>query len=135
MSNTIDNPIEYAKNIVGQEPLSRLLGITVEEVREGYARCSLTIKPEHLNAVERSHGAVISAVAGQALSIASNSTGVMALVINVNLNFISSASEGERIFSESSSLNIGKKVSVWKVEVRGKEDRLIASGEGTFYHK
>jgi hypothetical protein len=53
MSKEITNPIEYAKEIVGRDPMAVFLGITVEEVRQGFARCSLVIKPDYLNSIER----------------------------------------------------------------------------------
>ena len=50
---TIENPVEYAREVVGRDPMATHLSIEVEEVRSGYARCSVTIRPEYLNAVER----------------------------------------------------------------------------------
>ncbi len=135
MSESVKDPVSYARDVVGKDPLATFLGIMVDEVREGYARCAVTIKPEHLNAVERAHGAIIYALADQAFAVASNSTGVMALALNFNINYVAAATDGERIFSEATPVNVGKRVSVWDVEVRGSEDRLIARGQGVAYHK
>ncbi len=131
----VRDPVSYARDVVGRDPFATYLGIEVEEVREGYARCSITVRPDFLNAVERAHGAVVYAVADQALAVAANSTGVMALALNVSMNYISAATDGERVFSEAEPANLGKKVSVWSITVRGSEDRLIAAGTGIAYHK
>lgn len=135
MESYINDPVGYAKDVVGRDPMATFLGIEVEDVRSGYARCSVTIKPEFLNAVERAHGAIICAVMDQALAVASNSTGNMAVSLNFSVNYISGAIDGEKIFAEATPVNIGKKVSVWKIEARGKGDKIIASGEGLAYHK
>ncbi len=135
MSEYINDPVMYAKEVVGNDPMARFLGITVDEAAEGYARCSVTITSDYLNAVERAHGAIIYSVIDQALAVASNSTGVIALSLNVNVNYISSAMAGEKIFAEAVPVNMGKKVSVWKIDVRGGGDKLIASAEGLAYHK
>jgi len=135
MAHIVDNPVDYARNIVGSDPLAQHLGMVVEEVVEGYARCSITIVPEYLNASERAHGAIIFSIADQAFAVASNSTGVMALALNFNINYIASAIDGEKIFAEATNVNMGNKVSVWRIEVRGTEDRLLATGEGTAYHR
>ncbi len=37
-------------------------------------------------------------MADQAFAVASNSTGVMALALNFNINYIAAANDGERIF-------------------------------------
>ncbi|HOR93721.1 MAG TPA: hotdog fold thioesterase, partial [Spirochaetota bacterium] len=78
MENIIKDPIVYAREVVGRDPLATFLGITVEEVKHGYARCAVTVKPEYCNAVERAHGGIIHAVADQAFAVASNSMGTMA---------------------------------------------------------
>jgi acyl-CoA thioesterase len=135
MGGLIENPVSYAENVVGKDPFATFLGVQVEEVREGYARCSITIKPEYLNAVERAHGAAVFAVVDQAFAVASNSTGNMAVAVNFNINYIAAAIDGEKIFAEAVPLNIGRKLSVWQIEVRGLNDKLIAAGQGTVYHK
>jgi acyl-CoA thioesterase len=132
---TVENPIEYARTVVGRDPFATFLGIEVDEVREAYSRVSVTVKPEYLNAVERAHGAFIHALADQAFAVACNSTGVMAIAVNFNINYLSSATDGERISAEGRPINIGRKVSVWSIEVRGTGDKLIATGIGTAYHK
>jgi len=135
MENYINDPVCYAKDVVAKDPMARFLGIEADEVRSGYARCSVTIKPEFLNAVERAHGAIIYAVMDQAFAVASNSTGNIAVSLHFSVNYISAAVDGEKIFAEATPVNMGKKVSVWKIEVRGSADKIIASGEGLAYHK
>lgn len=135
MSDFIKDPVSYAKDVVAKDPMATFLGIETDEVNAGYARCSVTIKPEFLNAVERAHGAIIYAVLDQALAVAANSTGNIAVSLSVNINYISSAVDGEKIFAEAIPVSTGKKVSFWKLEVRGVEDKIIATGNGVAYHK
>ncbi|MFA5518624.1 MAG: PaaI family thioesterase [Spirochaetota bacterium] len=135
MSNYINDPVCYAKDVVGKDPMAQFLGIAVDEVKEGYARCSLTITPEYLNAVERAHGAIIYALIDQSLAVASNSTGMLAMSLNVSVNYVASARVGEKLFGEAIPVKIGKKVSLWKIDVRSTEDVLIATADGIAYHK
>lgn len=135
MEELIKDPVCYARDIVAKDPMATFLGIEAEEVRNGYARCSVTIRPEYLNAVERAHGAIVYAVMDQAFAVASNSTGNVAVSLNFTVNYISAAIDGEKIFAEATPVSHGKKVSVWSVTVRGKDDKIIASGEGLAYHK
>lgn len=135
MSDLITDPVNYARNVVAKDPMATFLGINTDEVNAGYARCSVTIRPEFLNAVERAHGAIVYAVLDQALAVAANSTGNVAVSLSVNINYISSAIDGEKIFAEATPVNTGKKVSFWKLEVRGTGDKIIANGNGVAYHK
>ena len=129
------NSIEYAKETVGRDPMAVFLVVTVEEVRYGFARCSLTIKPNYLNALNRAHGAAVYAVADQAFAVAANSMENKAIALNLAINYAAGASEGECLVSEAKPLHIGRKVSIWRIEVRGNDKRLIASCEAIAYHK
>lgn len=135
MNDNNTDSVEYAKNVVGNDPMASYLGVQVEEVRKAYARCSIIVMPNHLNAVDRAHGALVFALADQSFAVASNSTGVSAVAVNFNINYLSAAYEGEKIISEAVPVNIARKLSVWKIEVKGSDKRLIASGEGVAYHK
>ncbi len=135
MSNMVDNPLEYARDIVGKDPMAVFLGINVDEAKEGYARCSVTVKPEYLNAVERAHGSIIHAVADQAFAVACNSMGSLGIALSMTLNYLAGASDGEKIFAEAMPVHTGRKISTWRIEVRGVNDTLIASGESIAYHK
>ena len=50
MSDLIKDPVSYAKDVVAKDPMATFLGIDTDEVYAGYARCSVTIKPEYLTA-------------------------------------------------------------------------------------
>ncbi len=129
-----EDPLHYAREVVGKDPMATFLGIRVEEVRDGYSRCSLIVKPEYLNAVDRAHGIIVYSVVDQALAVAGNTQG-RALALSITVNYISAAVVGETIVAEATPVHRGKKISVWKIQVRGKEGTLIASCEGIAYHK
>ena len=131
----ITDPIAYARDVVGGDPMATFLGVHIEEVRPGYARCSLLVKPEYLNAADRAHGVTVCAVADQAFAVACNSLGTKALAVSLKLTYTAAAPPGDIIVAEATPVNVGRKVSVWKIEVRGKENALIASCEGIAYHK
>ncbi len=81
----ISDPIAYARDVVGCDPMATFLGVHIDEVRQGYARCSLLVKPEYLNAADRAHGVTVCAVADQAFAVACNSLGTKALAVSLKL--------------------------------------------------
>ncbi len=74
MTDSVADAIHYARDVVGKDPMASFLGTVVEEVREGYARTSLAIRPEYLNAVDRAHGIAVLAAADQAIADAATPT-------------------------------------------------------------
>jgi len=133
--NDTHDPIAYARDVVANDPMASFLGVRLEEMRKGYARCSLLVKPEYLNAAARAHGSAVHAVADQAFAVACNSVGEKALALNININYLAAAVEGETMRAEATPVNIGRKVSLWRIEVRGDGEKLIASCDGIAYHK
>ena len=75
MKPAIRDPLQYAKEIVGGDPFAAYLGIVIEDVSTGYARLSLKVKPEYLNAVGRAHGGTVGMMIDQAFAVAANSRG------------------------------------------------------------
>lgn len=130
-----EDPIGYAREVVGKDPLAAFLGVKIDEVRDKYARCSLQIQNEYLNAVERAHGGIIHALADQAFAIACNSFGSMAVALSFNIDYIAAALKGDTIIAEAKPVNIANKVSVWDINVKDSNGGLVAAGRGVAYHK
>mgnify|MGYP003048057532 CR=1 FL=1 len=57
-------------------------GVELIEIREGYSKAKLEIKPEHLNAGQRTQGGAIFTLADLALAAAANSHGTLALSLS-----------------------------------------------------
>ena len=68
-------PQEFFKNDLFAENA----GVVLLEVREGYSKAKLEIKPEHLNAGARTQGGAIFTLADLALAAAANSHGTLAV--------------------------------------------------------
>ena len=62
-------------------------GVVLLEVREGYSKAKLEIKPEHLNAGARTQGGAIFTLADLALAAAANSHGTLAFSLSSSITF------------------------------------------------
>lgn len=129
------NHVRYATDVVAGDPMAVFLGITVEEVREAYARLSLVVKPHYLNAVERAHGAAISALVDQSVAVASNATPYKALVVELKINFLGAAGPGDTLTAEARALDLKRKLSLWQVEVTRSGGEKVALAQALAYHR
>jgi acyl-CoA thioesterase len=57
------------------EPFAQQMGISVDELRPGYARASMTLAPWMVNVHGTAHGGMLFALADVAFAAASNSHG------------------------------------------------------------
>jgi acyl-CoA thioesterase len=132
----MDDPhVQYAKEVVAKDPMAAFLGIRLEEVRRAYSRLSVVINPEYLNAHNRAHGMILSAMIDQASAVAANSMEYDVLLVELKINYLAAATPGERITAEAKPVDIKKSLSLWTVDVRGASGTLVATGQALGYHR
>jgi acyl-CoA thioesterase len=116
----------------GNDHFRELLGITVVEVRDGYAKTSLKVTKEHTNIHGFTHGGVIFALADCAFAEASNFGATQAVAIQVSINYMKPSSDGDDLVAEATRVAEGKTFSVFNIAV-SKENKLIALFTGLAY--
>ena len=90
-------PQEFFKNDLFAENA----GVVLLEVREGYSKAKLEIKPEHLNAGARTQGGAIFTLADLALAAAANSHGTLAFSLSSNITFLRASGPGDTLLCRS----------------------------------
>ena len=84
-------PQEFFKNDLFAENA----GVILLEVREGYSKAKLEIKPEHLNAGARTQGGAIFTLADLALAAAANSHGTLSFSLSSTITFLRASGPGD----------------------------------------
>jgi len=136
MKSKIEDPIRYAREVVGGDPFAAHLGVVIEEVTEGYARLSLLVKPEYLNGVGRAHGGAVAMVLDQAFAVAANSRGISSVSLSMTTSYHAGAPCGATLVAEARPVDIKRKVSTWDIVCRTREKGLlVASARGIAYHQ
>ena len=102
-------------------------GVVLLEVREGYSKAKLEIKPEHLNAGARTQGGAIFTLADLALAAAANSHGTLAFSLSSSITFLRASGPGERY--------IGRSTGCYQVDVTNQNGDLIATFESSVFRK
>lgn len=90
-------PQEFFKNDI----FATKAGIVLLEVRKGYSKAKLDIKPEHLNAGARTQGGAIFTLADLALAAAANSHGTLAFSLSSTITFVRASGPGDTLYAEA----------------------------------
>ena len=106
-------PQEFFKNDLFAENA----GVVLLEVREGYSKAKLEIKPEHLNAGARTQGGAIFTLADLALAAAANSHGTLAFSLSSNITFLRASGPGDTLYAEAHERYIGRSTGCYQVDV------------------
>ena len=99
--------------MISYHPYADLLGLTVEEQRSGFSRCSLTISEKHLNPHHVVHGAVLYALADTGMGAALYPTleaGEICATIEVKINYYKPVAAGT-VTCTTELINRGKTVA------------------------
>lgn len=118
-----------------QDKFARLLGIKLESVSPGFARASLTVRPDMLNAVQVTQGGVTFTLADFAFAVASNSHGTTSLALSTQLSFPGSSREGDRLIAEAREEHSTRRTGLYTVEVKTGEGRLVGLFSGTVFRR
>ena len=107
----------------------KILGIKVLEVKEGYSKLSLKITKDHTNSLGAAHGGAIFALADCAFAEAANYGDNVGIAIQVSINYLRPASEGDVLVAEAVCLSDGKTLGSYHINVtKGKKKIAFFSG-------
>jgi acyl-CoA thioesterase len=121
-----DVPAELYERLAA-DPLAAHLGITLDEVRPGYARATMTVGPQLLNAVGTAHGGATMALLDVVHAAVSNSHGTVAIAQDFHTEFLSAGRPGDRLEAEGVEVHRSSRTAVYRIEARTQDDRLVAT--------
>jgi acyl-CoA thioesterase len=113
----------------GTDKFREILGIQVIEVKDGYAKLSLKITKNHTNSLGAAHGGAIFALADCAFAEASNCGDKVAVAVQVSINFLKPAFEGDTITAEATRVSDGRTLGLYHINIT-KQDKKIAFFSG-----
>jgi len=123
----MDNHILEIKNKIENESYAKIFNIKIEELREGYSKVSMLARKDFNNMFSIIQGGAIFSLADFAFAAAVNAYKSMAVAVNININYIKSAIEGDTLTAEAIEISRGKRVSTYIISVKNDKDELIAS--------
>lgn len=113
---------------------AKLLGITVDNVQDHYASCSVAITHEMINFLGVVHGGLIFSLADVAFSAAGNSTHMPSYALDISGSFLRTAQVGDVIRAEAHVIHSTKRTGVYRMDVF-LDKELLATFNGTVFRK
>jgi acyl-CoA thioesterase len=121
-----------ARAMWDRDHASRALGITLEEVRPGYARTTMTIVESMVNGHDIAHGGMLFALADSTFAFACNSRNVPHVALQCSISYIAPARLGDCIIAEANELSLRGRTGVYDVTIT-RNAETIALFRGTCY--
>lgn len=127
------NPLEIVEKMMNGDAFSRWLGITIEEVKAGHSKLSMTVSKEMVNGFSIAHGGISYSLADSALAFAANSYGKKCVSIETSISHTRPTKIGDTLTAVCTELNRGKTVGIYEVKVTNQAQKLIALFKGTVH--
>lgn len=105
-------------------------GITIEEVREDYARVAMLVRAEMLNGHGFAHGGMIFALADSAFAYVCNGANHASVAAQASIVFLDKVREGETLIAEAEQVAREGRAGVTRVAVRTDDGRAVAEFTG-----
>lgn len=134
--STMDKQIlaeRVVQKMYDDDAFSQWLGIEILEVRQGYVRLEMKIRPEMTNGFKVSHGGIAFSLADSALAFASNTYGQVAVALENNISFIKKVTEEDTLTATAEELNAGRTIGVYNVTVTNQDNYKVALFRGTVF--
>ena len=118
----------FAANVafmMENDAFSQWLGIEILEVKSGYCRLRMKVRPDMLNGFGIAHGGICFSLADTCLAFAANTHGKLSLSLKADISWPISARVGEWLEAESRELVLTDKSATYDVEIRKEGEKEI----------
>jgi acyl-CoA thioesterase len=118
------------KAMFERDPASQKLGMTLDEIRPGYARMSMRVRDDMLNGHSTCHGGYIFMLADSAFAFACNSHNFVTVGAGCTIDYLAPGREGDLLTAEATEQALTGKTGVYDIVVTNQEGRKVALFRG-----
>lgn len=130
-ADEIQKILEYRQR---ENRFGNLVGMTIAEASDGYARGELKVRPEHLNPLGTVHGGCLYTLADSIGGTASATRGTITPTVSSDMHFLNAARDTDTLICEAREVKRGRTISVYAIEIRSDSGKLIADGTFTYFN-
>jgi acyl-CoA thioesterase len=118
------------KTMYERDPASQALGMTLDDIRPGYARMRMRVRDDMLNGHGTCHGGYIFMLADSAFAFACNSHNLNTVGAGCTIDYLAPGRAGDVLVAEAVEQALSGKTGVYDVVVTDQDGRRIALFRG-----
>ncbi|MFD2918805.1 hydroxyphenylacetyl-CoA thioesterase PaaI [Terrimonas rubra] len=126
-------PDQVVTHMMEHDLFSQWLGITVLEVKEGYSKISMTVRPEMINGFGIVHGGIAFSFSDSAFAFACNNRNNLSVALDTAINFTKPVHVGDVLVAEAKEIHNGKSTGLYHITVTNQHDHIVALFKGTCF--
>ncbi len=126
--------LQKIKNFFSGDRFAIENGIEITEARQGYARCTCSIAPKHLNAGGTVQGGMLFTLGDFTFAAAANAGGIATVTLDSSISFHRPA-KGKKLIAIAQEVTTGRTICHYQVEISDELGTKVASMAVTGYQK
>lgn len=119
-----------AQSMYEADACSRALGLELLEVRAGYARMRMTVRPDFLNGHRICHGGLIFTLADSTFAFACNSYNISTVASGCSIEFLRPVQPDEVLTAEATEQVLNGRTGIYDIRVTNRADETVAMFRG-----
>ena len=124
---------DVVAHMMQNDLFSQWMGIKVLEIKEGYSKIQMTVRPEMINGFGIVHGGVAFSFADSCFAFACNSRNVLSVALDTSINFTKPVHVGDTLTAEAKELHNGKSTGLYHVTIQNQKGHTVALFKGTCF--
>jgi len=122
-----------ASAMYARDNATRSLGMTIHEVRPGYARMSMPVRADMLNGHASCHGGFIFALADSAFAFSCNSRNQVTVASGCSIEYLAPGALDDVLTAEAVEQSLAGRTGVYDILVSNQDGKRIALFRGKSY--
>jgi acyl-CoA thioesterase len=124
---------DVVNHMMKNDLFSQWLGIEVIDIRDGYSKIKMTVRPEMINGFGIVHGGVAFSLSDSAFAFACNNRNVLSVALDTSINFTKPVHVGDVLIAEANELHNGKSTGLYHITVKNQNEHIVALFKGTCF--
>jgi acyl-CoA thioesterase len=119
-----------ADAMYANDACSKALGIEIVDVRPGYARLRMAVRPDFLNGHQICHGGLMFTLADSAFAFACNSYNINAVAAGCSIEFLRPVQGGDILTAEAIEQTLSGRNGIYDIRVTNRANETVAMFRG-----
>lgn len=129
----MSSPQQVVNHMMQHDLFSQWLGIELLEIKEGYSKIKMTVRPEMINGFGIVHGGIAFSLADSAFAFACNNRNVLSVALDTAINFLKPVHVDDILTAEAKELHNGKSTGLYHITISNQNEHTVAVFKGTCY--
>jgi acyl-CoA thioesterase len=124
---------QVVNHMLQNDQFSTWLGIEIIEIKEGYSKIKMTIRPEMVNGFGIIHGGVTFSLADSAFAFACNNRNNLSVALDTSINFLKPVMVADVLIAEATELHNGRSTGLYHITIHNQKNELVALFKGNCF--